>query len=171
MNTPFVIGHTYWLPRLTPQQIQVPCPVCYGKKVVTVTLGNGEYVAVECEGCGLGFERARGYVTEYTYEPFVQPFTVRAVTSMHNESWWLSSVEGEHAEWIDLANTEEEALIASQQRLTMTLENQSRSNAARKPRDLKKFPWTVRYHEMCIADLAEKIAWHRAHVSARKAQP
>lgn len=168
LEVPFVIGKLYWLPVLTPHQVTAPCPVCYGKLAVVVTLGNGEHVAVACDGCGLGFSGPRGYVEEYSYDHGAKPFTVSAVSSMHGQDWWLQSVEGETAQWSALCETEDAALQASKQRMQGVVEENTRRSSARRSCDLKKVAWTVRYHEQCIADFEKKIQWHRSKVTERK---
>ncbi len=167
MNTPFEIGKTYWLPRWHPEKIQVPCPVCYGNRVLAVTLGNGESVEVECDGCGLGFEGPRGFVHEYSYEAKVLPFTVKEINSMHGGTWWLQSVEGDTAQWDTLCDTQALGMAKSLEVLQTQLDENTRRSTALSKQALKKVGWTVRYHEDIIRDLEKKIGWHRAKVSER----
>lgn len=166
-TAPFILGRQYWLPRLSPQQITVPCPVCYGAKAVVVTLGNGDQVTVECAGCGLGYEGPRGYVHSYTYDAHAAPFTIKSVDSMHGGDWWLRSAEGGTAPWADLRDTQEVALAESRERMQQVVDDNTRRAAASGKRAIKQATWSVRYHEMCIADLDQKLQWHRAKVSGR----
>ena len=166
LATPFVIGQTYWLPRTVPQEITVLCPVCYGHKTITVTLGNGEHVAVECDGCGLGYEGPRGVVREYTYEANVRPFIIASVQSMHGDSWSVISTEGEQASWASLYLTEASAWDVSRAQLDKTVEENTRRWSTSNRKMLSRVAWTVAYHEKCIRDLEQKIAYHRSKVSA-----
>ena len=168
LAVPFMLGTTYWMPTLNPTQVIVTCPVCYGNRTVTVTLGNGEHVAVECDGCGLGHESPQGTVREYTYEPGVKSFTVKAVTSMHGESWWLRAEEGHDSEWSNLYATEDKAWKVSRERMADALADNARRSATSNRKMLSRLAWTVRYHEQCIADMERKIEWHRRKVSERK---
>ena len=44
-------------------QVEIPCPVCYGKRKVNLILGNGDVVALPCTYCSPGYESPRGTVT------------------------------------------------------------------------------------------------------------
>ena len=167
MDTPFEIGKTYWMPTLRPENIQVPCPICYGNKSVSLILGNGEQVVVECEGCGLGYEGARGFVGDYSYEAGVKPFTVAGVESMNGDDWWLRSEQGSTARWKDLEQSEALGLEQSKRKMRETLDGNMYSQTARSKHARNHVPWTVRYHEDCIREIEKKIAWHRSKVSER----
>ena len=110
MDTPFNIGDTYYLPHHNLTQVTVPCPTCYGTLKVTMILGNGEHVDVVCEGCGKGHEEPRGYIKEYSYEPFVSKFTIAGIHSMYSGEWTLKSTVGETANLTQLYTQHTEAL-------------------------------------------------------------
>lgn len=69
MTKVYKVGDWVWYATYESEEIKVPCPVCYGNKVVTVILGNGDEVAVECDYCGKGWQNALGYVTDYQRNP------------------------------------------------------------------------------------------------------
>ena len=168
MKTPFEIGRTYYLPLTHPEQIQVTCPVCYGKKKVVIILGNDERVEVECDGCGLGYEGPRGFVHDYSYEARVTPFTIDSVVSMHGDSWYVRSTTGEQANWGQLCETDEQAMECSRQQMQSFVDENMRRSATSKKQKLREKTWSVRYHEDCIREVEKKIAWHRQKVSERK---
>jgi hypothetical protein len=168
VGTPFEIGHTYYLPHHNPTQVSVPCPVCYGKKEVVMILGNGEFVTVQCEGCGLGYEEPRGYIMEYTYEPCVSQFKVESVYSMYGGEWCLKSTGGEKANWTQLHTTEESAREAATTAMQKSLGQNIQQSIGRTKRQREQSTWTVAYHEKCIRDWHAKIEWHRSKVSERR---
>ena len=63
----YKIGDTVYVANCGHRQIDIPCPVCFGKIRVTLILGNGESVSLPCDYCGKGFDGPRGYVSEYDY--------------------------------------------------------------------------------------------------------
>jgi hypothetical protein len=58
----FSIGEYVYIADMHAVDTTEPCPVCYGKKMVIVILGNGDQVETECGYCGHGFEGPLGYV-------------------------------------------------------------------------------------------------------------
>lgn len=82
---PFAIGESLWLAEASRDDRVFPCPVCAGKRVLRVELGDGEVLAVACEGCSRGFEGSSGVCREYrsTYTP--KPFTPRRVDVRGNQ--------------------------------------------------------------------------------------
>ncbi len=77
MDKTYKVGDKVWYATFGSREIQVPCPVCYSKKTVTVILGNGDEVAVECDYCNKGFSGARGYVTDYEHTPAAEYLTIQ----------------------------------------------------------------------------------------------
>jgi len=168
MKTPFEIGKTYYLPEHQPEKIQVPCPVCYGKKRVEIILGNDERVSVECDGCGLGFDGPRGFVHDYSYTPRVTPFTIAGVASMHSDEWYVVSTTGQQVNWKCLKESEASAMQECVDRAKELVDENMRRAATSNKQKLKSKTWSVRYHEGIIKDIERKIAWHRQQVSKRK---
>ena len=60
---PFKIGETLWHAARNHHEEKVQCPECMGTRVITMTLGTGERVALDCEMCRVGWDSARGWVT------------------------------------------------------------------------------------------------------------
>jgi hypothetical protein len=170
METPFNIGDTYYLAHHNPIQRSVPCPTCYGNKVVTLILGNGEEVMVQCECCGKGYEGPRGYIMEYVYEPYASQFTIAGVHSMYSGEWTLKSTGEETANLTQLYKTKEEALAVAQVLMQQIIDQNYRSQTASTKHQRENLAWSVRYHEQCIKDALKKIEWHRTKVSERKAK-
>ena len=69
MEKVYKVGEYVWYATYDSEEIKVPCPVCYGNKVVIVVLGNGDEVEVECDYCSRGFQGAQGYVKDYQRNP------------------------------------------------------------------------------------------------------
>jgi len=63
----FKIGDVVYFASAGQRQVDIPCPVCFGKREVTLILGNGDSVELPCDYCGKGYDGPRGYVLEYEY--------------------------------------------------------------------------------------------------------
>jgi len=165
-TVPFAIGDVKWLPAHQPRKVEVPCPVCFGNLFVIVTLGNGEEFAVQCEGCGLGFNGPQGTIQQYQYEPSAIHFEIARVESMHDTRWRVSSVTGGSANYNELVETEEEALAISRQKCADQQEDNMRS-LQRTRAGAQRLTWSVRYHNDKIADLERQLEWHLAKAQKR----
>lgn len=83
--TDYKIGDSVWIPRYRQEQKTITCPICFGKKEVTLILGNGDSVALPCSYCALGYESPRGIVVEYTLEPRAELVVITGKTSAEDE--------------------------------------------------------------------------------------
>ena len=165
LTPPFAIGQTLWTARTSPQQATIACPVCFGKRVIRVELGNGELVPINCDGCGLGYEGPRGIITEYDHSPAADPFTIAEVVAFQNNEWTFKSDDGKTAYNTGLYLTKSEALAESQKRCDEFHERNIMTRGGKRA-GVKKAGWTVRYHRREIANLERDLAWHRAKVNA-----
>ncbi len=165
---PFAIGQRLWLPRAQPIQKTVPCPVCFGKREVTVILGDGEHVVVDCDGCGLGFQGPQGVVEVYDHGAKAIEFVIGKVESFQDGEWAFRSETNDYADASDLRATEAEAIAVAEMKLTELMNHEM--NRRRFPKDnLKKLAWTIRYHRDCAAENERKAAYHREKTRALKA--
>lgn len=164
METPFVMGQTYWKPKLGYRTKEVPCPICFGKLAVVVTLGNGEHIAVKCAACAPGFGEPTGVVTETDYSIGVEPFIIDKVSYYSDGRWSLLSIAGVLADWRDLYQTEKEALEVSQKFVKDEYERDMKYAATNKQNMIEKKSWIVQYHGTIIKDLLRRLEWHRAKI-------
>lgn len=167
LTMPFAIGQQMWEPVYPPQRVRVPCPVCFGKLAVVVELGNGERVGVPCEGCGIGFVGPRGFVEEWRYEASARPFVIASVESMSSRSesdWVVRSEDGTTYNFANLCATEAEAIGKAREAAEREMERQCDTRQHKRGAELKRAPWSVRYHRKEIANLERKLAWHKAKI-------
>lgn len=167
IDVPFEIGQAWWAPRVYPEKVTVPCPVCFGKLAVVVELGDGERIGVPCEACGKGFEGPRGTIQEWAHTAGADEFVIADVKSMHHGRWWLVSTTGVEAAFEDLRASEAEALAESARRCAEQHESNMRSRQYKR-KATKDASWSIQYHRKCIEDLELQIAWHRGRLLLKK---
>ena len=64
----FKLGDVVWTPHVGNVPVEIPCPVCFGKKAVIVVLGNDDQVEVQCEFCGgNGLQDPKGVITVHEH--------------------------------------------------------------------------------------------------------
>ena len=77
---PFAVGEEVWWVGSGYRKETVICPECCGTKAITMILGNGETVSLDCAMCGPGYNRPTGTIdrTDYRHVPQrIAPTTVR----------------------------------------------------------------------------------------------
>jgi hypothetical protein len=144
------------------KQIEVPCPLCFGKLFVTIILGNNEQQKVECDACGRGYEGPTGRTHEYTPYSAVLPVTVTGMVRYY-EDWHIGV--GSHSVRLSdrrlFTNAEEaearraELHTVAEHNAKMSFESQFRGRK-------KDATWMAAYHRKCLADLQRQVKWHEA---------
>ena len=146
--TKFNIGDAVWRARCARQPVKQLCPTCYGKKEVTLILGNGDHVILPCMGCAPGCQRPTGYVDEY--ELVIEPelFTITGLEIQddgkeqkvtYRNGCYLADEE-------ILFKTKEEAAKKSAEIKVVLEENQICQAMYIKHNMNKSYSWNAHYH-------------------------
>lgn len=149
MSAKFKIGDTIWLARYGRQEVLVPCNVCYGKKEVTLILGNDDSVILPCEACGHGFRAPTGTQTEYTFVCGAEQCRItgmRIEISSDRESVTYDMLGGCYADESKCFATEEEAMLAAEALRKAEDERENTQAAAIKANAQRSFIWNAHHH-------------------------
>lgn len=152
--TDIKVGDHLWWARWERQaQHSRPCPVCYGKREVTLILGNGDTVTTPCDYCGKGFEGPRGVVKEYGPLAAAEPVTISSVTATETADgteYEYRARSSECSSWVpvaaDLFRTEAEALVRAEEKAEAERVRMEQSTAYLKHEAHKSISWHVGYH-------------------------
>ncbi len=147
----------------------VTCPDCLGSKRVTVVLGDGTEVKIECGGCYPGgYESSLGVIRQYDYSTQTNERTVTGICMRGTEvSYELNHFEGQcsyyHGNDTDTFATREEALAYGESK---RLENEADENKRlmAKTKDHKSWAWNATYHRREIKRLERDLEHHRRKV-------
>lgn len=163
---PFEFGQVvYCVEANAHARFEVPCPVCYGKKKVTLILGNGESQDVSCECCDFGMRGPSGVVSEWGPWSRVVPAAVDSITQ-ESSGWKVSC--GHHSG--EIFATEEEA---EARRLALHADAEAsaeRMNEQNILRAIRKTTWTAGYCRRKIAHLRREMEWHEEKLCQAKAK-
>jgi hypothetical protein len=166
---PYIVGQTYYRAQHQLEQVRVSCPICDGHKTVEVILGSGEHLIVPCEGCGLGFEEARGYIEQHEYRPCAVPFMVASIEGYSHGNWTILSAGGDSSYGDRLYGEEREALAASQKQADEQKEQNARSYSQTKA-SAKKLTWSIPYHRECIKNMERRIEYHKRKIGEQSGE-
>jgi hypothetical protein len=76
----FELRQAIWWASCDSIEVTENCPDCFGKKYLTVILGDDSEVKIDCRTCALGYEPPRGYITLHKYGATARP-----------GEWWMAN--------------------------------------------------------------------------------
>lgn len=141
---------------------KVPCVVCFGKRKVTVILGNGEHIDTECGHCSAGFDPPSGYSTTWEAHAHIVGAPVTGVT--HEYDGWRYQVGGYGVREHEIFTTREEAAPIMEAKLKEEVERKAEWERDHFITATKKQIWSAGYHRNRIKDHERQINWHKARL-------
>jgi hypothetical protein len=177
MMTQFKIGDTVWVAHFNTSHFErVPCSVCYGKKKVTLILGNGDSVELPCDYCAKGFDAPRGWEEDYQPKSAPEQITIHGIdikvtSGGEKVTYWRGSSTCHTLYTEDkVFATYEEAFAKGEELKAAWLEEQ-RTNAFWLKTDKKKnFAWNAGYHMRDVKHLEKQIEYHKEKAVLCKAR-
>ena len=169
IEIPFAVGQELWWIGNGHRTETIVCPDCAGSRAITMILGNGDQVSLECRCCQLGYDQPRGVVerTYFGHEPI--RFIPKRVSCEGDRIYYSKSVGAcSRVHSSELYATESEC----QQRCdelnnTATEAELVRSMHVResKRRDMA---WSASYWRGQVKDLEQKLERARARLAVCK---
>lgn len=169
MKTDWKIGDVAWIAGTTPTKVQKPCPVCFGQRRVSVILGDASVVAIDCSHCET-FDRPRGYVEEWAYEPKAVRVLIASVTAVDGVVTDVRSSESDCVGADRLRETEEEALGESQAAEMERRDRDDQYALTRKNGSLRRASWLVGYHRSTAKRCREQAEYHEQRAAVLKSR-
>jgi hypothetical protein len=166
------IGDKVWWATGGVRKKQHTCPVCYGKCVVTLILGNDEQVQTYCDYCGKGYEMARGYVIEREYTTEVKQIVLTGKEV--RETMNGRSVEYRCDNYIlydgIICDTKEDA-EAERTKIAEAYHLQEMERLQRgKENNVKSYSWHVGYHQRQLKKAQQDVDYHTKKITYMKAK-
>lgn len=167
----FNIGDKVWTVGTEHYAKRIPCPDCQGQKAVTVILGDGSQVSVDC-GCGHGYDGPRGYVE---YSAMRQAAKQRTVTGMEIDGAKVEYKLDGHSgggyyrlEEKNLFATKEEAEARLVELLKDEEDAELRKLNWQKEDNRKTWAWNVNYHRRCLKEAQRNLDYHSRQLAVAK---
>lgn len=157
----------YWVESSAHYQKQIPCPMCFGKRFVTIILGDDSQERIECGFCQRGLESPSGTATTWEPSAHILSGTITGVSSRDGLKYevgfgYRSIYECElfpdeqSAESLRLVKFEEEKARAD----FWFMESFVTAK--------KKQVWSAGYHRECIKREKRTIEWHELRLGMIK---
>ncbi len=163
----FSIGDIAWKANTKSVEFDVPCPDCFGKRTLTVILGDESQVVIPCVGCKkrkdfneFGCEDySSGVVSRYRYEAVTEPIEIKGVErdSLNEGQFRYNSFIEDRLLFDNEAAAKARAAELAEE---MARNEQMRFFSKEKPE--KAWAWHVHYHRSCIRRAEQDLAWHKA---------
>lgn len=160
------IGDTvYWVESSCNFQKQVPCTMCFGKKVVTIILGDDSQTKIECGACERGMDRSTGFMTVWEPNARIESGKISGV-----------STKGQITYEIGYRNIYETSLFSKSEDAEAERKKQYEIEVERAKEWFKqsfhtcskKQVWSARYHKDCIKRAERDIEWHQLRLGMIK---
>lgn len=175
----FSIGDVVWVPVASMQKKTRPCRCCNGDRHVTLILGTGEHVRLDCGACRHGYNPPTGTEVYHEFGSSAEcvPITGwdRAETS---EGEKLRYRSGTDTAWTNYAAercfaTRIEAMAACEPLIAEHEAEQVRKLASKEKNARESYAWNARYHlrEAKKAHAQAKYHEAKAVILEAKASP
>ena len=152
------VGDKVWFAKYQRQEVQVTCPICFGKMKVRLILGDDSEVETECTYCERGFQKY-GYVIEYDYVSDVElvEITGKEVREYNGER----TVEYRHGNYCltpdNCFDSKEEAGIELAKKIELVQSEELNRLKRNKDGNPKRYSWHVGYYQRQIHDAEKNI--------------
>ena len=162
------VGDIVWVAQFNPRKgVNVPCPVCYTKKVVTLILGNDDRVELPCSYCKSGCEPPSGYVTDYQANNRPKQITIDGMdinkTSTGTKIQYWDGNKSCHYVYDEekVFDTKEAADEACKIRIEKwQAEQQARADWIKHDKN-KSYTWNAGYHMRLVKKYEKDILYHK----------
>lgn len=173
MNPKFSVGDVVYYADAGIEKKWITCPDCMGKKYLTVILGDGTTVTIDCVTCSAGWEPPTGIVYTYEYSGGVKRSIVGGMEIKGDKIEYLLDVCGDingccsyrREKEVFASPDEAKEKVAE---LVARHEKEERERLARKEKPARKWAWNATYHRNQIKQLTKEIEYHTAKMNAAK---
>mgnify|MGYP001577338225 CR=1 FL=1 len=172
MNQRFNIGDRVYLAAFDRKAIAVTCPDCFGFLRLRVILCDNTDVSIDWVGCASGYDRPKGYITNYEWTASAKQCTVTEVTEkMEDEKiQYEYHFAGGYCDYDGKTFATEEEALTKANELRQAHEDDENRQLMAKTKDKRSWAWNVHYHRQCADRAQRDLAYHesKAQICAAK---
>jgi len=162
------IGDKVWYAGRRREQKKVVCPECFGKKYLTVILGDDTKVTIDCVACATGCSPPKGYVTYYEKSPEVRQVTICKVEIGKNYvEYGFDGTDSFHSIAKDTEIfPSEEGARAKAKELAEQWNKEELARIHRKEKNNHTWAWHVHYYRQQIRNAKKTIEYAKKQLDA-----
>ena len=160
------IGDRPWLASVGRKPVEKPCPVCYGKRQVTLIIGNDDSIVLPCQCCASGYQEPSGTVTEYEFLSDSEQLTIseiRTETTADGEKHDYLFYGNRYAHDGELWTTKEEALVECARKCAEIEHDENTRAENIKQNQARTYSWNAGYHLREAKREEKSAARHRKY--------
>lgn len=167
MNPPkYQIGDEVYVPRFRNVEKSIPCPDCCGTKALTVIMGDGEQLSINCAWCAKGYDPPRGYLIVYDWAAYTERSYIEGVERSDGTYEYRGCGWSEKEDQIAL--TKEAAQVIACKRAEAHNEAEQHRYLACKEQTSRSWAWNASYHRNKIKQAQKDIEYHTAKLNVAK---
>lgn len=156
------VGAEVWYAHYNMVAVKKPCPVCFGRKEVTLILGDNNSMVLPCGYCGHGLDEPRGYTTEYEYVARAEHAIITKVESVtdglgEQRRYYFG---GRYAAIEDLFDTEVAAVARCVVKIAVREREENTRPDRIKAHQAQSYAWNAGYHIRQAAQHRKQAEYH-----------
>jgi len=162
----YKMGDKVWYAQRKNVEKTMVCPECFGKKYLTVVLGDDSRVTINCAGCSSGYDPAKGFITYYQWETDVEEvvidnieITPKGITYGFDGCYRANNT--------DMFATREKAEIRARE-LAEEHNKEELEKLSRKEKSNRTWSWNVHYYRSEIRKSKKDIERYEKRLSVAK---
>ncbi|MEE8522160.1 MAG: hypothetical protein V3S83_12440 [Gemmatimonadota bacterium] len=142
--------------------VEKKCSICFGRREVHIILGDGSRVAVQCGGCGRGYEGPTGISMAYEAHVGVQKAEVSGIEKRGDG--FRYSFSPSPGDILGVFDTEEDAALAAAKALPGLEAYRDQADAGVTQDKWDSSTWSVYYHRSQIRRAKKTLEWHETQI-------
>jgi len=144
---------------------KIPCPMCFGKRFVTIILGDNSHEKIECGFCSHGYEFASSYAT--VWEPHAE-IEEAVISGIEKNNGWLYKVGFTQKFESELYLSKDDAIIEKDKQLEDVTIRAKQYFIDNFIQAKKNQVWSTGYHKGKIKKCEKQIEWHKIRLGMIK---
>lgn len=170
----YAVGDVVWVARAGTTQKERPCRICAGDRRVTLLLGSGDRVELDCDYCQAGWATPTGVELYYGYDASATSYVVTAIET-------VSDAQGEHVTYrsgsdggwtsfaaADCYPTHDDAIAHCAEKVAQH-EAEQEAQMARKEKGQRSYAWNAGYHLRNAEKARIEVLYHERKAVLMKA--
>ena len=166
----YKIGDWAWYAERETLQAQETCPECFGKKYLTVILGDDSRVTIDCAGCGSGYDPPKGYVNYWKQSAKARQVIISGIEISTEETRYKFDAAGcscRTCDQADMFDSKEGAELRAAE-LADEYEKEQLARIHKKEKNNRTWSWHVHYYRKMIRQCTEDIERATLQLDAAK---